>query len=103
MEETQERAPLYVRKPSFEEQAQLEAALRSTDAFPARRAQVLLASARVSRIARSLGFSAQTVRNVSHAFNARGVESLVGESSRPKSSQPILDEVRREQLQRLMR
>ena len=92
-----------MRELSSEEQAQLEAALRSADAFPVRRAQVLLASARkerVSRIARALGYSAQMVGNVIHAFNARGVESLVRESSRPKSSQPILDEVRREQLRR---
>ena len=99
------RVPLYVRDLSSEEQAQLEAALRSADAFPVRRAQVLLASARkerVSRIARSLGYSAQMVRNVIHAFNTRGLESLVRESSRPKSSQPVLDEVRREQLQHLL-
>jgi len=99
------RVPLYVRELSSDEQAQLEAALRSADAFPVRRAQVLLASARkerVSRIARALGYSAQMVRNAIHAFNARGVESLTRESSRPKSSQPILDEARREQLQHLM-
>jgi transposase len=99
------RAPLYVRELSSEERAHLEAALRSADAFPVRRAQVLLASARkerVSRIAGSLGYSAQMVRNVIHAFNTHGVEILVRESSRPKSSQPVLDEVRREQLQHLL-
>lgn len=99
------RVPLCVRDLSSEERAGLEAALRSADAFPVRRAQVLLASARkerVSRIARSLGYSAQMVRNVIHAFNQRGLESLVQGSSRPKTSQPVLDEARREQLQHLL-
>jgi transposase len=97
--------PLFVREPSSEERASLEAALRSADAFPVRRAQVLLASARkerVSGIARSVGCSTQMERNVIHDFDARGVESLVRESTRPKTSQPVLDEVRREQLQHLM-
>lgn len=97
--------PLYVRELSAEERARLEGALRSADAFPVRRAQVLLASARkeaVSRIARSVGCSAQMVRNVIHAFHTRGLESLVRESTRPKSSEPVLDEVRREQLQHLL-
>lgn len=99
------RIPLCVRELASEERASLEAALRSPDAFPVRRAQVLLASARkerVSRIASSLGCSAQMVRNVIHAFNRSGLESLVRESTRPKSSQPVLDEVRREQLQHLL-
>jgi transposase len=99
------RVPLYVREITTEERAHLEAGLRSAEAFRVRRAQVLLASARkerVSRIARSLGYSAQMVRNVIHAFNARGVESLVRESSRPKTSQPVLDEVRCEQLQHVL-
>ncbi len=97
--------PLYVRELSSEERSQLEAALRSAEVFQVRRAQVLLASARkerVSRIARSLSYSAQMVRNVIHAFNARGLESLIRESSRPKTSQPVLDEVRCEQLQHLL-
>ncbi len=99
------RISLCVRELASEERASLEAALRSPDAFPVRRAQVLLASARkerVSRIASSLGCSAQMVRNVIHAFNRSGLESLVRESTRPKSSQPVLDEVRREQLQHLL-
>ena len=99
------RLPLCVRDLASEERASLEAALRSPDAFPVRRAQVLLASARkerVSRIASSLSCSAQMVRNVIHAFNRSGLESLVRESTRPKSSQPVLDEVRREQLQHLL-
>jgi len=96
---------LYVRQQTCEERAGLEAALRSADAFPVRRAQVLLASARgerVSHIARSVGLSTQMVRNVIHAFNERGLQSLVRESSRPKDSEPVLNEVRREQLQHLL-
>ncbi len=99
------RVALYVRELSSEERAQLEAALRSAHAFPVRRAQVVLASARkerVSRIARSLGHSAQMVRNVIHAFNKRGLKILERESSRPKSSQPVLDVVRCEQLEHLL-
>ncbi|WP_349264230.1 helix-turn-helix domain-containing protein, partial [Longimicrobium sp.] len=82
--EPKKRVLLHARELSSEERDHLEAALRSTNAFPVRRSQILLASARkerVSRIARSLGYSPQMVRNVIHAFNTRGLESLVRESS----------------------
>ncbi len=97
--------PLMVRDLTPGERSGLEAALRSTSAFTLRRAQVLLASARgesPTRIAPVLGCSVQTVRNIIHAFEADGLESLHQQSSRPKSAQPHLNEARRAQLLHLL-
>lgn len=83
----------------------LEAALRSSSAFTLRRAQIVLASARKeppARIAASLGCSTQTVRNAIRAFEADPAGSLVQQSSRPKTSEPVLDETRRAQLQHVL-
>ena len=97
--------PLLVRDLTPEEHSSLEAALRSTSAFTLRRAQVLLASARgesPTQIAPVLGCSVQTVRNVIHAFEHRGLESLHQQSSRPKSAQPHLNKARRAGLLHLL-
>ena len=59
-----------------EEREALEAALRSSDAFVLRRAQIILASARgetVGVIAPRVGFSGQGVRDVIHIFNTQGL------------------------------
>jgi transposase len=80
---------VFVRFFTPEERQQIEAGLRSSDAFAVRRCQIVLASeygAGVPRIARQVGCSEQTVRNVVHAFNARGVASLQRESSRPRTT-----------------
>jgi len=80
------QAPLVVRPPSEEEQQALAAGLRSADAFPLRRCQIVLASARgehVPAIARSVGCSEQTVRNAIRAFDDAGVAALQAGSSRP--------------------
>src|SRR3954447_20249725 len=80
------QAPLFVRPPSEEERPVLVAGLRSADAFPLRRCQIVLASARgehVPSIARSVGCSEQTVRNAIRAFDVRGVAALREGSSRP--------------------
>lgn len=80
------RQPIFIRSLTDEERRQLEAGLRSSDAFVLRRCQILLASARgerAPRIARNLGCDAQTVRNAIHAFNARGLGCLKEGSSRP--------------------
>src|SRR3712207_9029035 len=82
------RPPIFVRPLTDDERAQVEAGLRSSDAFTLRRSQIVLASARGERapaIARHLGCDDQTVREAIQAFNARGVAALRG-SHRPKTS-----------------
>ena len=99
------RDHLSVRALTAQERRGLEAGLRGRDAFGLRRCQVLLASARgegVKAIAAATGCSPQTVRNVIHAFNARGLESLERGSNRPKSAKPELDEGKRERLRELL-
>jgi transposase len=85
--------PIFVREPSAEERARLEAALRASDAFTVRRAQIVLLSAegrRPREIARGLRCAVQTVRNGVRAFNAAGMGALTAGSSRPKSAAPVL-------------
>jgi transposase len=80
------RKPLFVRTLSDSERQQLEAGLRSVDAFVLRRCQILLASSRSQRarvIARNLGCDDETVRDVIKAFNSRGLAALQRRSSRP--------------------
>jgi transposase len=87
--------PIFVREPSAEERARLEAALRAADAFTVRRAQIVLLSAegrRPREIAQGLRCAVQTVRNGIRAFNAAGVAALEAGSSRPKSAAPALGE-----------
>jgi transposase len=77
--------PLYARPLTGTEREALEVALRSSDAFVLRRAQILLASARgeaVSSIAPLVGFSGQTVRQVIHGFNQEGLGVLQQRSTR---------------------
>ena len=96
---------LFVRKLSAAERRELESGLRSREAFVLRRCQALLASGRgegVGPIARAVGCSRQTVRNVIHGFNARGVASLRRGSHRPRSARPELDEGKRRQLKDLL-
>jgi transposase len=96
---------LFVRELSAAERQELEAGLRSREAFVLRRCQALLASARgegVGPIARAVGCSRQTVRNVIHGFNARGPASLTRGSHRPKTAKPELDEAKRLQLKGLL-
>ena len=93
--------PIFVREPSAEERAQLEAALRASSAFTVRRAQIVLLSAdgrRPSDIAGGLRCAVQTVRNGIRAFNAGGLAVLTAGSSRPKSATPVLGEVALERL-----
>ncbi len=73
------KAPLYVRALTDAEREALEAAVRSSDAFVLRRAQILLASARgepVGAIAVLVGYSGQAVRQVIHAFHRQGLAVL---------------------------
>jgi transposase len=78
--------PLSVRPLTDAERQVLQDSLRAADAFVLRRAQIVLASAageRSGQIAPRVGFTTQGVRDVIHAFNARGLEVL-----RPGSHHP---------------
>jgi transposase len=93
--------PLFIRPLTPTEREQLQAGLRSTDAFSLRRCQILLASAsglRPKLIATNLGCSTGTVRNAIRAFHADGLASLQEKSSRPKSAQPLLDAAHHQEL-----
>jgi transposase len=99
------KAPLFVRPLTPAEKAQLEADLRSPDAFTLRRAQILLASARkktATEIADALGCCTQSVRNAIRAFDKHGLDALQKRSSRPKSAKPTLDDAKCEQLKHLL-
>ena len=81
--------PIFVRPLTDAERQQIEAGLRSSDAFVLRRCQILLASARGERapqIAAHQGCDDQTVLDALHAFNARGLDALQKGSSRPDRS-----------------
>jgi transposase len=97
--------PIFVRPLTPAERQELEAGLRSPEAFVLRRCQVLLASARgelVPPIARALGCDEQTVRNAIHAFNATGLTALEAGSSRPHTIHPALDEEGTQRLRALL-
>ena len=84
------RPPLFVRPLTQVERQQVQAGLRSAEAFTLRRSQIVLASARgepVPQIARELGCGEQTVRNAIHAFNTQGGAALRPGSSRPHAIQ----------------
>src|SRR5207302_3139200 len=86
----------FVRTLTATERHQLQAGLRSADAFTLRRCQILLASAgghSPALIARNLGCTDRSVRNAIHAFHAEGLSCLKEKSSRPKSARPLLDAV----------
>lgn len=77
--------PIYVRplSESEEERAVLRDSLRSSDAFVLRRAQIVLASAageHATQIAPHVGLTGQSVRDVIHAFNERGLDVLARRS-----------------------
>jgi hypothetical protein len=81
--------PIFVRRPSDDEQQVLADGLRSAEAFVLRRCQIILASARGERapqIARALGCDDQTVRNVITGFDAVGLMVLARPNSRSTDS-----------------
>jgi transposase len=80
------KAPIFIRPLTQNEHSQIQAGLRSSDAFVLRRCQILLASARGERapaIAKHLGCDDQTVRNAIKGFNTAGLAVLKEGSSRP--------------------
>ena len=99
------KPPIFVRPLTTEEEHQVRAGLRASDAFTLRRSQILLASAAslsAPQIAQRVGCSDQTVRDVIHEFVARGLACLQRQSSRPQSVQPELNAPKREQLRDLL-
>jgi transposase len=99
------KPPIFVRTLSKEERQELEAGLRSCDAFVLRRCQILLASSRGEhspRIAENLGCGQQTVRNAIHDFNERGLGALKAGSSRPKEVHAAFDKSATEALREIL-
>jgi len=95
----------FVRAVTAAERAQLQAGLRSADAFTLGRSQVLLASAggqTPAVIARNLGCTARSVRNAIHAFAAEGTGCLAAKSSRPTTTRPVLGTAFDEPLRHLL-
>lgn len=100
------RKPITLRPLNTEEQQTLRAGLRSSSSFTLRRCQILLASQRGQHarpIAEQLHCGDQTVRNVLHAFNTRGLAALDPRSSVPhRMPHAIFDAARRERLRELL-
>jgi transposase len=97
--------PIFIRPLTEDEQRQIQAGLRSSDAFVLRRCQILLASARRENaimIAHHLGCDDQTVRNVIKGFNALGLAVLQEGSSRPHHLRTTFSEEGCQRLQDLL-
>jgi transposase len=99
------KAPLFIRPLTEQDRYQVQAGLRSSDAFVLRRCQILLASDRGERppaIAKQLGCHKQTVLNVIHGFNADGLAVLEEGSSRPHRLRTTFGDEALETLQDLL-
>ena len=99
------KEPLFVRSLTKSEDTCLHTGLRSALAFTLRRSQILLLSAERKtprQIARHLGCTDQTVRNVLRAFETEGLGCLEQKSSRPKTAKPELDEAKCEQVRAVL-
>ena len=99
------KRPIFVQPLTEGERKQLEAGLRSSEAFALRRCQIVLASSRgewAPQIARQLGCNDQTVRNAIRAFNESGVACLRIGSSRPHTIHAAFAGERLERLHALL-
>jgi Winged helix-turn helix len=99
------KPPLYIRHGTDEERTALEAGRRSHEAFTVRRCQIVLASAKrqtPAGIAKTLRCAPQTVRNVLHAFAARGLACVQRGSNVPLKVEPVLHAAKREQLRAIL-
>jgi transposase len=99
------KPPLFVRTITEEERQQLEAGLRSPDAFVLRRCQILLASARgqhATTIEQNVGCDDETVRQVIKAFNAHGLAALSARSRRPHHTQAAFAPEQTERLKEVL-
>jgi hypothetical protein len=100
-----DRKPIFVRPITEEERKQLEAGLRSSEAFVMRRCQMLLASSRGEHaitIGRQLGCSGETVRGVIWAFEKSGLDVLKAKSRRPKEVHAAFSAEQSEKLKDLL-
>lgn len=99
------RNPLFVRSLSESDREQMEAGLRSGNAFVLRRCQIILVSARgqrASAIAETVGCDDETVRDVIRAFNERGVGVLQRGSTRPHRTQAAFSVAQTERLREML-
>jgi transposase len=99
------KTPLYIRPMIENERSQIQAGLRSKDAFVLRRSQVLLASERGERappIASQFGCHRQTVLNIIHGFNTKALAVLQEGSSRPHRLRTTFPDEALEALQDLL-
>jgi transposase len=99
------KPPSFVRTLSAAERQQLQAGLRSADAFIVRRCQILLASAqglRAPQIARNLSCAVGTVHYALRALAREGLACLQEKSSRPHSVHSYLDEQHADALKDLL-
>jgi transposase len=99
------KEPIFVRALTEIERTALRTGLRSPQAFTLRRSQTLLLSTdgkTPRQIARQLGCSDQTVRNVIRAFASEALNCLEQKSSRPKTANSELDEAKCEKLRDLL-
>jgi transposase len=99
------KAPLFIRPLTEDERREVQAGLRSSDAFVLRRCQILLASDRGERapvISKQLGCHKQTVLTVIHGFNTSGLAVLKEGSSRPHRLRTTFSEEGLERLQDLL-
>jgi Homeodomain-like domain len=99
------KPPLSLGHSTDEERAALEAGLRSPHAFTVRRCQSLLARAegqKPSQIATSLHCAPQTVRNVVHAFDERGLARVQRRSNVPLGVEPVLNVEKREHVRAIL-
>lgn len=97
---------MFVRPLTKEERGQLQAGLRSSsDTFALRRCQIILASSQghfPQQIAKTVGRTPQTVRNVLRAFERQGLACLNKQSTRPKRLRSVFDAASREALRELL-
>jgi transposase len=99
------KPPLFVRELTASERLDLQAGLRSREAFTLRRALILLASAegqRPAAIAARVGCAVGTVHNALHAFEQEGVGCLAEKTRGPKDARPILDEAKADPLRGIL-
>lgn len=99
------KPPLFVRDLTEDENHALDQALRSNQSFTLRRAQILRLSAQQHRpreIAQMLGCSVQSVRDIIHTFEERGLDCLRRAKTGAKAPQPIFDEAKRDTLMDLV-
>ena len=99
------RQPIFVPPLHPPEEELLIKTLSAKDAFALRRAQIILASAhgyKPADIAALYGCSDQTVRNVIHAFAARGLAVLHAGSTARHDQQPLFDAAKLDALRDLL-